>query len=296
MDLSICIPVYNQSVHSLVNQLEASANKANIQIELIIIDDCSTDIQAKKLNQELRKNSLVRYLELETNIGRAAIRNKLGSLASADFILFLDDDSLLRDSESFLMNYWNARNSAPVICGGRIYPKVVDNSYMLHWKYGTTYESKAAVIRSHLPYNSFHSNNFMISSKLFKLIRFNEKLSTYGHEDTYFAFQLEQKSVLILHLNNEVIHSDLEDNTSFLDKTDKAIENLIRLIRSEENSDFENFIKLSRTYKNTSGIVKIGLRIAAKILLKGLRKRIMDSSASENIQLYKILKYSQLHN
>src|SRR5690606_8700430 len=51
----------------------------------------------------------------------------------------------------------------------------------------------------------------------------------YGHEDTYFGYQMEMKKIPVVHIENPVLHNKLEDNLMFLSKTEMALDNLLRL-------------------------------------------------------------------
>ena len=89
--ISICIPVYNFNITSLVNELSNQVNSLNIPCEIIVIDDCSENF--KRINKiECEKHT---YIELSENIGRARIRNLFLKYAKYEYLLFLDCDSLV---------------------------------------------------------------------------------------------------------------------------------------------------------------------------------------------------------
>ena len=87
-DVSIIIPTHNRP-HLLPRAVE-SAQRAGRDVEVILVDDASTDATAKVA----RSLHGIKYIRLEHNEGVAGARN-LGILASrADYIAFLDDDDL----------------------------------------------------------------------------------------------------------------------------------------------------------------------------------------------------------
>ncbi len=87
-DVSIIIPTHNRP-HLLPRAVE-SAQRAGRDVEVILVDDASTDATAKVA----RSLHGIRYIRLEHNEGVAGARN-LGILASrADYIAFLDDDDV----------------------------------------------------------------------------------------------------------------------------------------------------------------------------------------------------------
>ena len=65
---------------------------ASVPIEIIVLDDCSSEL-LRDQNKDVNKLPGVKFIELEKNIGRASIRNKLAGMASFPTLLFMDCDS-----------------------------------------------------------------------------------------------------------------------------------------------------------------------------------------------------------
>lgn len=139
------------------------------------------------------------YIELEKNIGRAAIRNRFLNYAKYDNLIFLDCDSVIY-SNDFLFKYINAiyENPNQLICGGRKYSELPPKrDKKLRWIYGIKRESKTSEARSKKPHKSFMTNNFIISKKILGTIQFDERLVEYGHEDTLFGFELKKETLIL---------------------------------------------------------------------------------------------------
>jgi len=86
--VSLIIPTFNRP-HSLPRAVE-SARRAGHDIEIIVVDDASTDDTADVCSTL----SGIKYVRLERNQGVAGARN-VGLLESTgDFIAFLDDDDM----------------------------------------------------------------------------------------------------------------------------------------------------------------------------------------------------------
>ena len=92
MRVSILIPVYNQE--SLIERCINSIPKRD-DIEIIVVDDCSTDNTLKVLE----KFDNIKIIKNETNLGIGSTRNKLLDNASGDYIFFLDSDDYLYTEE-----------------------------------------------------------------------------------------------------------------------------------------------------------------------------------------------------
>lgn len=225
--LSICIPVYNYTIDLLVNALSIQIKSVHPDCEIIVIDDASNDLLTKERNRNVATNTGIKYIELNQNIGRAAIRNSFLKYAQNDYLLFLDCDSGI-PSDNFLDYYYRETGKKQVVCGGRIYPPEPPTSeYKLHWEYGRRQESKPVDIRNADPYKSFMTHNFMIHKDILKKIRFDENILTYGHEDTVYGCELKLEGIPIQHINNPVIHQQLESSIVFIQKTKSSIRNLI---------------------------------------------------------------------
>ena len=106
--LSILIPTYNNVCLELVRNLQAQASilssENDFEYEIIVADDGSTDKNTIEKNCEINELDNCRYIERKENIGRAAIRNFLAKEAKYLWLLFLDSDLKL-DNSDFIRNY-----------------------------------------------------------------------------------------------------------------------------------------------------------------------------------------------
>lgn len=245
--ISICIPVYNFDISLLINALSNQLKSIDAPVELIVIDDCSTEA-IKTKNRISCKDC--QYIELPKNIGRSKIRNLFLNYASHDYLLFLDCDSLIENFR-FLSAYIEVIAQAPaVVCGGRYYgQKPAGRQQKLRWKYGVYKESQTCESRKKQPYKSFMSNNFLISRKVLEEIKFDERITQYGHEDTLFGYSLKKRQIPISHIDNPVLNGDIETNAEYLRKTREGIINLVAILNFEEyQQDLINDITLLRFY------------------------------------------------
>lgn len=255
--LSVLIPVYNFDVRSFVRSLNEQCKKAEVPFEILLYDDGSRE-SIRGVNRELKNLPNTQYLELENNLGRSAIRNRLVIDSQFDYLIFLDCDGACPDDQ-FIQRYIDQRDLAPVIYGGRLYPNFdnVDSSHMLHFTIGNTREVFSAESRMTNPYKSFMTNNFLVHKSAYEQVKMDEAIHGYGHEDTLFAIELRKQGIPIAHIDNPIIHIGLEAAEVFLDKTHQGVKNLARLINRKAVGES---ITLVRTYyqlrKNgLSGIV-----------------------------------------
>jgi glycosyltransferase involved in cell wall biosynthesis len=247
--LSILIPVYNFNVVKLVTELHRQATKTGIPFEIIILDDCSSEL-LRDQNKDIGNLSDVRFYELEKNIGRSRIRNRLAEMSVYHSLLFMDCDSEVA-SDNYIEKYLQYCSDEMVVCGGNAYHSdpPEDPEYQLRWLYGIRREQKPAPIRNLNPYRSFMTNNFLIPKSVFLKIKFDETIVQYGHEDTLFGLELKKSGVKIKHIDNPLYHIGLEISMEFLKKTSSAIENLLILLNEGkiQKSDIPD-IRLLRAY------------------------------------------------
>ncbi|HEC41408.1 hypothetical protein LCGC14_1946080 [marine sediment metagenome] len=290
--ISICIPVYNLDVRQLAEALEKQAKE--VSAEIILIDDGS-QMQYRELNREIT-GEVIHYHELEENIGRARIRNLFAGYAKYEHLLFMDCDSVII-SESFLADYSLALSAHPdqIICGGRIYdPVPPKGDRRLHWKYGTRKESQPVEIRKKDPNRSFMTNNFLIPVGILKDIPFNENLRMYGHEDSLFGYELAGKGHEIVHIDNPVLHGELQTNREFVDKTREAVRNLVFISEMlKDDPGFSDSITLLRVARNlesrqVAGLIRIISVISVPVSEMLLR---LGCSSLKLLDIYKLGLY-----
>jgi len=282
--LSILIPVYNYNIVDLVSELHRQAEEASISFEIIVMDDYSSEL-LRDQNKDVNKLSRVQFIELEKNIGRSRIRNKLASLASHSTLLFMDCDSEIAD-DKFIQRYLPYCGREIVVCGGRSYysEPPEEPEYFLRWLYGISREQISAETRNKNPYRSFMTNNFIISKALFMQVLFDESIEKYGHEDTLFGLSLKDKQIPILHIDNALIHTGLEAAGEYLLKTGHGIENLVKLVNSGkiQKRHFQD-VKILRYY---TLLEKYKLSRVFSFIFDGLHNALYNNMSGSNPSLF----------
>lgn len=285
MKLSVCIPVYNTDVRELVNALYRQCEELQEEVEIILIDDCSA-LAFREKNEELKEKNNVHYYQLNTNVGRSKIRNLFLNIAKGEYLLFLDGDSLMAKAyqDDFLMNYIDEiGNKSAVICGGRIYPVISNLDQQLSYQYGIKRESRNAEQRSVQPNTSFMTNNFAIRREILEQIRFDERLTRYGHEDTLFGIELAAAGIVVTHIENPVLNGHVEKNDEFLRKTRAAIDNLHLILQFQFRK--EELINAILLIKKAEEIRKMKLRLPVVLVYRLTRKQIENRLIKGKINL-----------
>ena len=102
--LSVIIPVYNSQKY-LVECLSSVCNYSYQDIEVIIIDDYSTDKSLCISQNFLKKFNFIKIFALKKNRGVSYCRNLGIKNAKGDYICFIDsDDKLIKNGIKIILN------------------------------------------------------------------------------------------------------------------------------------------------------------------------------------------------
>lgn len=115
--ISVIIPIFNAE-NTLKKSLESVLHQS-ILCEIICIDDGSTDKSSSILKQYSKKykNIVTVY---QNNIGSGLARNKGLSIASGEFVFFLDADDCCPNHDCLEKLYQSAKKTNTSICGGSL--------------------------------------------------------------------------------------------------------------------------------------------------------------------------------
>lgn len=227
--LSILIPTYNYDCTQLVADLQLQAEQMGIDYEIIVADDASPLHAYKEKNRAINELPHCRLIELKENLGRARIRNRLADEAKYEWLLFMDADAEVI-SNRFIADYLT-HTAADVVCGGLCHAETLPSPEVsLRYAYEKRADKKrAARYRTKKPYEQFITFCFMVRASLFHSIRFDERITEYGHEDTLFGIELERHKAKIHHIDNPMRQGGIETNAEFIEKTRAALRNLLTM-------------------------------------------------------------------
>ncbi|HEV3081514.1 MAG TPA: glycosyltransferase family 2 protein [Gemmataceae bacterium] len=92
--ISVLIPVFNEkdSLQTLHGEIEQAARSASLELEVIFIDDGSTDGSWEAIREIAEKNSWVQGIRFRRNFGKAAALSAGFHAARGDIIVTMDGD------------------------------------------------------------------------------------------------------------------------------------------------------------------------------------------------------------
>ena len=91
--ISVIIPIYNNGKF-LKDCVDSVINQSLVQLEIICVNDGSTDNTAEILSEYTQKDFRIKVIT-QTNHGQSYSRNKALKLAIGDYVLFVDSDDMI---------------------------------------------------------------------------------------------------------------------------------------------------------------------------------------------------------
>lgn len=229
--ITICIAAYRYDAGPLLESLQGALRQGGEGIRVLLGEDGSEEPWTGAYDT-LAQQYGIEVVRPEVNLGRVGIRNLLAQKAESEWLLFLDVDSVIPDSD-FIRRYHQAARQADVVAGGTLYTPDQEGEGSLRHRYGRSREMVSAAKRKLAPYVRLALNNLFIRRQTFlDAGGLDTGIKGYGHEDTLLGRQLERIGARILHIDNPVLHTGLEDDTRFIAKSEEGARNLARLYKA----------------------------------------------------------------
>ena len=194
--ISIIIPIYN-SEKLLSPCLDSVTNQTYNNLEIILINDGSTDHSSKIIKEYANKDHRIKIIE-EKNQGQSAARNQGLKIAKGEYISFIDSDDKVEKTfiEKLLKPYQDGKTSLSV-CGMRrdfLNSKHTEYLYLSPIiKKGKNESSKSYILRLLTKDGRLYSSvNKLYKGNLAKEISFDTSLNF--AEDTKFVLEYLKKS------------------------------------------------------------------------------------------------------
>jgi glycosyltransferase involved in cell wall biosynthesis len=185
---SLIIPVYNVDPY-LCECLDSCINQTFKNLEIICINDCSTDNSKLILEKYAKKDNRIKVINHDINKGLGAARNTGINAACGDYCWFIDSDDYILLNACELLNDIISQIKVDIIRFQRIdYKYDIRNNEksilpqtQYSWINNTLY-SKNDFLKLDMPEVS--SCMFIASTALLKTVKFRESVL---HEDTDFT-------------------------------------------------------------------------------------------------------------
>ena len=207
MDLvSIIIPAYNAQ-DWVVSALASAVSQTHENIEIVLIDDASTDNTEQIAKSFLEENGCrYQYIRFEANSGVCASRNTGIASCSGSFVLFLDCDDLLHpDCARILLGVLRERGDAVCAFGRSVLIDKDDNVDLIRLKRKLK-DKKGGAVRVYSPADVAERNpvglgsGVLVRKSLLSKVEFSQRMSKLrleGAGDWMFYFDLSMRGDLV---------------------------------------------------------------------------------------------------
>ena len=161
--LSIIVPVYNAELW-LARCLDSLINQTIKDIEIIVIDDKSTDGSLKIMQEYEKKDSRIKAITLETNGGASVARNAGLAMATGEYIGFVDSDDFV-DLDFYEKLFARAKKTGADIVKGEAFAVGYDGNKT---RFGPKFADirKNRVAFSYAWWSAIYKRNFLKKNKL----------------------------------------------------------------------------------------------------------------------------------
>lgn len=218
--VSVIMPTFNRE-KTILRAINSILQQTYKDIEIIIVDDCSTD-NTQKVVESLNNNNIT-YIKQDKNRGACAARNEGIKLAKGEYIAFLDsDDEWLPEKVEKQIDFLQKNNVDIVFCshisqcnGNKvIIPNKKIDSHILY--------------RELLMENFITTGSILAKSECFKKVKFDIKLPRLQDWDLMINMGMHFR---IEHLN-EILTINYIQNDSMTKSHKKGFE-AIKIIYSK---------------------------------------------------------------
>lgn len=209
--ISIIIPVYNLEKY-IENCLNTIINQTYRNIEIICVDDGSTDDSADIIKRFAETDSRIRYIYKE-NSGVSATRNAGLDSANGSYIMFVDGDDYLHTQAVGLMADCAFSTDADIVCAGY---KRTDKTNEVMQPIEENRYTKVGFEKIFLDKQGLQLGETvwskLIKQELCSQLRFHTDL--YYSEDTLFTVELFKKASSVYFIDKQIYYYLLRSNSA----------------------------------------------------------------------------------
>jgi len=286
--VSIIIPVYNMEQY-LRQCLDSIVSQTLEDIEVICIDDCSTDSSLSILREYAQKDSRFVVVKQEFNQGQGAARNKGIELAKGEYLGFVDPDDWL-DTSMYEKMYNQAvsLSSDVVMCEFKRYTEEVneyseslflrnvDAEFKLEYPHFTTGQNldrslinSILLVSPHFSWNKIYKRDY--------INRFNIRFSSHRcYQDVNFVLLALTNSDKISYTDENLYYYRVHLASNLRSRSTRAnifIDIVFYLKKLLQDNNLYELLKHNFEY-----FVAIGSKRAAKKISDRERKNLISKT------------------
>lgn len=290
--ISVLVPFLRDDPEMLARQLDAEADALAGQVELILMDDGTSDAAlTARLKATLDRLTLpARLITLSANEGRARGRNRLTTSARGEAFLFLDSD-MRPDTPRFLGTWADlvARDHPAVVFGGFSLDQApTDARFAVHRALSLASECVPAAQRALTPEKYVYTSNLLIRRDVFAAEGFDPGFSGWGWEDVEWAMRVSRRFP-VTHIDNPATHMGLDTVADLARKFDQGAGNFARVAALHPR-----IIQTYPSYKAARALKRLpGLSVARALMKQAALAPVLPVKARAfALRLYRAAVYA----
>lgn len=190
--VSIIIPVYNVESY-LKETLSSVCKQTYLHLEILCIDDGSTDLSGKICDEFAMKDHRIKVIH-KPNGGVSSARNVGLEMATGEYISFVDSDDIIeKEMIEVLLQEFNKHDDLGIVCSSPVYRFEEEGDRKIYKEEWNIKKERKFSYKEYCINILNHKCNTMVWGKIYrksllKNIRFWEEIC--GDEDTLFMYEL----------------------------------------------------------------------------------------------------------
>ena len=284
MKITVAIPCYNLE-ERIATCLESVILQDYMDVEILVIDDYSTDHSVEIVNDLIRKHPEreIRFIVNETNLGISKVRNLAIDEACGELLFFVDGDDTIEPGTLSLFHQRMVETNVEVVCGSFRVKDSKGNTFVVKqyqkdtikdgFAYASQIEKNGWRLFRVAVWNNLYRLDFLRSHKIYCDIHYRI------YEDSLFTFRVVQnvQSISFIH---DVTYNYWQYGNSIIHQK-KDVE-FIRTYQLIVESAFESINVFSQSKKIDP--IPRGIRFVLNriCLTGGLLKYAIESDVSKN--------------
>lgn len=254
--VSVIIPTYNRG-RLILNSIDSVLKQTYRDIELIVVDDCSTD-DTKQIVLSLN-DARIKYIKLEKNSGACIARNTGIEKAAGEFIAFNDSDDIWLDEKvSRQMDFLQKNKADIVIC--KMECRTPENEFIHNFP--NIEEDRKISYAELLKYNSASTQTLFGRAECFKDISFDASMPRLQDWDEVLRLSRKYN---VFYQNEILVHTFFQKD-SISTHPEKGISAMEKLFEKHKDSILADALTAESFFRKKSSFVcKCGKNPAAEM-------------------------------
>ncbi|KAF2081154.1 glycosyltransferase family 2 protein [Flavobacterium sharifuzzamanii] len=302
MKVSVIIPVYNAQNY-LKKCLDSVLNQTLKDIEVICIDDCSSDGSYNILKDYSSKDSRLKYYRNDKNIGQGLTRNRGLDLVQGEFVAFVDCDDWIEPEMYEVLYSKNDIQKFDLVCCNLVsnFPNgfsgipqmpsrdLITKDFLINEALSPSIEffspnspcdkiyRKETIDKFNLRFES--ERKFLYEDKLFNLMFLSSNPSFYFEPKVFYHYMIRYGSTMTSYKENLV------------EKYFYMEERIVEVLNKNGCLHDEQRIRLKRSLFEMTFVFSLNALVYNKSIggkLSSFRELINDKRVSSNAKLFKI--------